>query len=276
MLGFGKKKKESVPEGFEVPSFSINVLNLLSKLRDPDASINDLAHELEIDPGLHVRVLKTVNSAAFGLSHKVSNISHAVNLLGRSRLESLVLSVATKDTLSKNNEAPWLNMNLFWASAARRAAIARGLAEELHPNDQSDVFTIALLQDIGVLILANKEGDRYRDIYLKWQEEEDYDLIDQEKQHFGIDHATLGEQMATHWGFPETLSEAIGCHHQPDAEDLPLSVKIAALVKNPSGEDDSKIIAEKAEQLFGLDSSQTLELLESILQESQELAAALS
>lgn len=258
MLGFGKKKN-AAPDGFEVPSFPTTVLNLLSKLRDPDVSVNELAHELELDPGLHVRVLKTVNSAAFGLSHKVSNISHAVNLLGRGRLESLVLSVATKNTLSDNNKAPWLNMNLFWATSARRAAIARGLAAELHPHVQSDVFTIGLLEDMGVLLLANKEGNRYRDIYLNWQIEEDVDLISEEKRHCGTDHATLGAQLAEYWGFPETLSEAIGHHHQQDADDLPLSVKIAALVKGPNDVDDSRMIVEKAEQLFGLDSRLTIE-----------------
>jgi HD-like signal output (HDOD) protein len=276
MFGLGKKKQTSTIENFEIPSFPGTVLNLLTKLRDPDISINELAHELEIDPGLHIRVLKTVNSASFGLSNKVSNIAHAVNLLGRSRLESLVLTVATKESLTKNNQAPWLDMNLFWATAARRAAVARGLAVELHPHVQSDVFTIALLEDIGVPILANREGDRYRDIYSNWQLEEDFDLIAQEQLHCGIDHATLGAQMAKAWGFPESLYEAIGQHHQPDADDLPLSLKIAALVKAPGDGEEYQLIADKAEQLFGIDSGQISGLIENVLQESQELAVALS
>lgn len=274
MLGFGKKKNKSTADGFDVPSFSATVLNLLSKLRDPNISTNELALELEIDPGLHVRVLKTVNSAAFGLSHKVSNITHAVNLLGRSRLESLVLSVATKETLSNSNKAPWLNMNLFWSTAAQRAAVARGLATELHPHIKSDVFTIGLLQDMGIPILANRDGNLYRDIYLAWLEDEDFDLIEQEKRHCGIDHATLGAQTAKRWGFPDSLSAAIGMHHQLDNDELPLSLKISALIRS-SNENDSKTLAEKAERLFGLDSHLTTDLIETVLQESQDLAAAL-
>ena len=276
MLGFGKKKQNKIPQGFEVPSFPNTVLGLLSKLRDPDVSVNELAHDLEVDPGLHVRVLKTVNSAAFGLSHKVSNITHAVNLLGRGRLEALVLSVATKDTLSGNNNAPWLNMKLFWATAARRAAIARGLAAELHPQLQSDVFTVGLLEDMGVPILANREGDRYRDLYLNWQDDESIDLIAEEKLHCGIDHATLGAQVAQEWGFPDALCDAIGRHHLLDDVELPLSIKLTSLVKGASDGDDSRQLAAKAEELLGLDSSLTLELIENVLQESQELAAALS
>ena len=277
MLGFGKKKKKAAPDGFDIPSFPAAVLNLLTKLRDPDISTNELAGDLETDPGLHVRVLKTVNSAAFGLSHKVSDVHHAVNLLGRSRLESLVLSVAVKNGLTGNNKAPWLNMKLFWATAARRAAIARGLSAELHPHVQGDMFTLGLLQDMGVSLLANREGDRYRDIYLNWQEEDDFDLIEQEQLHFGTDHATLSAQLAEFWEFPESLVSAIAQHHQQhESSELPLSAKIAALIKGPASADDSKMLAEKAQQLFGLDSHLTIDLIENVLQESQELAAALS
>ncbi|SHJ35809.1 HD-like signal output (HDOD) domain, no enzymatic activity [Malonomonas rubra DSM 5091] len=273
MLGFGKKKRHLAPEGFEVPSFPTTVLNVLGKLRDPEISSNELAHELEIDPGLHVRVLKVVNSAAFGLSHKVSNITHAVNLLGRGRLEALVLSVATQETLSKNNKAAWLNMKDFWATAARRAALARGLAVELHPHVRSDVFTIGLLEDMGVPVLANKGGNRYRDIYQDWLKNDDVDLVSYEQQQYGTNHASIGAQVAKYWGFPDSLSDAIGHHHQFDDSELPLSIKVASLVRGAT--EDSHLIAEKAEQLFGLGSRLTVDLIERVLDESGELAAAL-
>ncbi|HEY5672141.1 MAG TPA: HDOD domain-containing protein [Malonomonas sp.] len=193
MLGFGKKKTQSTADGFEIPSFPLTVLNLLTKLRNPDISTTELATDLEVDPGLHVRVLKMVNSAAFGLTRKVSNIQHAVSLLGRSRLESLVLSVAVKNSLTQDSKAHWLNMTEFWNTASRRAAIARGLATELHPQVQSDVFTIGLLQDMAVPVLANREGNRegnrYRDIYQAWQQSDDYELCEQEKRHCGVNHA---------------------------------------------------------------------------------------
>lgn len=277
MLGFGKKKRPTGSlDDFDIPSFPTAVLGLLGKLRDPEISINELAADLETDPGLHVRVLKTVNSAAFGLSHKVSNISHAVNLLGRGRLESLVLSVAVKDNLTRNNQSDWLNMSQFWATAARRAAIARGLATILHPHVQSDVFTIGLLQDMAVPILANREGDDYRDIYLAWRDTENFDLIEQEQKSFGTNHATLGGQMAENWGFPASLANAIGGHHSGESpENVPLSVRVAALIKDHPESDDSSKLAQQAQQLFGLEGL-TAEVIEELLQESQELAAALN
>ena len=273
---FAKKKKPTADlDSFEIPSFSAAVINLLGKLRDPEISVNELAAELEMDPGLHIRVLKTVNSSAFGLSRKVSNIKHAVNLLGRGRLESLVLSVTVKNNLATNQQASWLDMPQFWKTASRQAAVARILATALHPNTQSDVFTIGLLQNMAIPILANREGVRYRTLYQRWQTEE-INLAEEELQLFGIDHATLGAQIAEHWGFPESLIMGIREHHEVENQDIPLSVKIAALMKETRDEDSAAILAQAATQLFDLDNTMLLPLIEEALQQSAELSEAMN
>ncbi len=273
---FGKKKTPTAKlESFDIPSFSAAVINLLGKLRNPEISINELTKELELDPGLHIRVLKTVNSSAFGLSHKVSNIKHAVNLLGRGRLESLVLSVTVKNNLATNKQAAWFDMPQFWKTASQQAAVARILATALHPNTQSDVFTIGLLQNMAIPILANREGDRYRTLYQHWQTEE-IDLAEQEQQLFGINHPTLGAQMAEQWGFPESLIMGIGKHHELDNLNIPLSVKIAALMKNNPNKDCATLLAQAATQVFDLDNKTLLPLIEEALLQSDELSDALS
>lgn len=278
MLGFGKKKKVSDElDRFELPSFPSAILNLLNKLRDPAISTNELATDLENDPGLHVRVLKTVNSAAFGLSHKVSNIRHAVNLLGNGRLEALVLSVAVKDGISRNSAYPWLNMQKFWATASYRASLARCLAATLHPSLQSDAFTIGLLQNMAIPVLANREKDRYRDIYLRWLEEEEFDLIEQEQRAFGTNHAQLGAQMAENWGFPPSLVEGIRNHHDnKEIDNVPLSVKVSALIKGDPQADSRTNLTAKAVQRFGLDAQLLEEQIDIAQTESSELSAALS
>jgi len=272
---FKKKKKPSVDlKPFDIPSFSSAVINLLGKLRNPEVCINELAAELELDPGLHIRVLKTVNSSAFGLSRKVSNIKHAVNLLGRGRLESLVLTVTVKNNLATNQQAAWLDMPQFWRTASQQAAVARILATALHPNTNSDVFTIGLLQNMAIPVLANREGDRYRDLYERWQTEE-IDLAEQELQLFGIDHASLGAQMAEHWGFPESLILGIGEHHELENQEIPLSIKIAALIKENPTADGTNMLIQRAVELFDLKSEVLAPLIDQALQQSAELSEAL-
>ena len=70
---------------------------MLAMLRDPESSMTDIAEQLQVDPGMHVKVLKTVNAAAFGLITRVTNLQHAAKLLGRSRLEAIILSHAVRN-----------------------------------------------------------------------------------------------------------------------------------------------------------------------------------
>ena len=273
---FNRKKKSKYDlDSFDIPSFSSSVITLLGKLRNPEVCINELVTDLELDPGLHLRVLKTVNSSAFGLSRKVSNIKHAVNLLGRGRLESLILSVAVKNNLTTNGQAAWLDMQEFWKEASRQAAVARVLATALHPNVQSDVFTIGLLQNMAIPVLANREGERYRRLYQQWQDGGG-DLAEKEQELFGIDHPTLGAFMAEKWDFPESLIVGIGEHHDIDNDAVPLSIKIATLMRRVPGSDLSESLTASAAESFALDYDELFPLIDKAIQQSAELSEALS
>ncbi len=277
-MGFAfltKKKTTAKLEDFDIPSFPTAVIKILGELRNPEVGVNELAAELELDPGLHLRVLKMVNSAAFGLSRKVSNIKHAVNLLGRGRLESLVLSVAVKNNLTLNKQAAWFDLPEFWKMASKQAAVARALATSLHPYDQSDVFTLGLLQNMAIPVLANREGERYRNLYQQWQGEE-INLAEQELQLFGIDHPTLGAQMAAQWGFPDSLVLGINEHHNVESGSIPLALKISALMKNANDSDMALSLTQLATELYKQDGTVILPLIEEALQQSGELSAALS
>ena len=70
MLTFLKKRKKnpgkklrSLLGKFELPSFNATVMKVLSQLRDPDSSIKEIAGQVQIDPGMHVKTLRTVNKS---------------------------------------------------------------------------------------------------------------------------------------------------------------------------------------------------------------------
>ena len=277
MLGFGKKKARGI-EGIldhELPSFSASVVNLLEMLRNPDCSFAQLAEELETDPGLHVRVLKTVNSAAFGLSHKVSNLHHAISLLGRARLESLVLSVAVRNNLGNGEIPDWFDMRRFWQTAARRAALARSLAQRLHPSNQSECFTAGLLQDMAVPILARYREQNYRSLYDEWNGDPSIkNLSEYERQLLQLDHAEIGAQMAKNWGFPPNLIEMIGSHHlNLDAPASPLAVRVVSLIKD--NQTHLETVAEQVRSLYAIDPDIYCELAQKAEDDAVELAEAL-
>ncbi|GAB3591623.1 hypothetical protein GCM10027446_10140 [Angustibacter peucedani] len=75
-----------------VPSQVVS-LQLLAALSDPQSSADDLERIISVDPGLSIRVLGAVNSAA-GTGRDVGSLRQALVLLGRKTLSTWVLLAA--------------------------------------------------------------------------------------------------------------------------------------------------------------------------------------
>lgn len=237
---------------YELPSLSSSMINLLGLLRDPETPMSEVATQVEMDPGLTVRILRLINSAGFGLMTQVSNLQHAVSLLGRSRLESLVLTFAATDRIPVRMEC--LETGRFWSAAARRATLARVVAQHLHAATQAEAFTAALLHDIAVPVLASANPAGYADLLEFWRSNEEarLDLLEQEL--FGFDHARVGALMAEDWGLPEYLVQAIAGHHEPVGQTAPdPAVRLVSRLRYWPESDPTEGIKKVAEEEFGID-----------------------
>jgi HD-like signal output (HDOD) protein len=237
---------------YEVPSMPSTAIKLLGLLRDPDTPMAEIAGQVEMDPGLTVRVLQLINSAAFGLLSQVSNLQHATSLLGRSRLESLVLAFAAAETVPRDMGC--LEPQKFWEAAARRATLARLVAQRLHAATQAEAFTAGLLQDIAVPLLAGIKPEAYAKLLDRWHQEPGADLDAGERELFGYDHATVGALMAEDWGLPEYLIQAVGGHHSANGEaDVDPAVRLVALLRYDPENDGRDHVLGAAESMFGIE-----------------------
>jgi HD-like signal output (HDOD) protein len=261
--------------GYQLPSFSAAVINVLGLLREPESSMNDIAKQLEIDPGMHVKVLTTVNSAAFGLSTKVANIPHAASLLGRSRLESIVLSFAVKDTLPPS-EMECFDMGQFWLSAARRARLAQALAQHMHPATQSESFSAGFLQDIAVQVLMATKKESYFTVYDQWRNSADERLDVLEKEAFGFDHPTVGALMVEEWDLPDYLVTMISGHHNGDkAAEVEPAVRLVSHIRDNTDLDGSDRFIESCREECGLEPDVTRGMVEKAFTEAEEFSQLL-
>ncbi len=76
------------------------VMELLRLVRD-DAELSKIESTLKRDPALAFKLLRLVNSAAFGLPVQIASFQHAVMMLGYKKMMrwlSLLLATASKDT----------------------------------------------------------------------------------------------------------------------------------------------------------------------------------
>lgn len=259
MFNFFKRKNISPEDelktflgGYELPTFSTAVINVLSKLRDPDASVVEIIPLIELDPGMTVKILRLVNSAGFGLTTKASNLQHAVMLMGPSRLEALVLSFGVSDSLPSSMGC--MERGLFWATAARRACLARVLAGYLHAATQAECFTAGLLMDMAIPVLDHYHKAVYAELIAKWREGGEWQLAEMEQEQFGYDHASIGALMAEAWELPAHITNAIAAHHMHDiGSKADPAVQLVSLMKYFDDDHSTDDLIEVAQEKYGMD-----------------------
>src|SRR5262245_34827962 len=59
------------------------IADILSDLfDDPATTIEEVAHVVTLDPAISMRLLRLINSAYFGLSETITDLAHAIRLMG--------------------------------------------------------------------------------------------------------------------------------------------------------------------------------------------------
>lgn len=263
-----KSELEALFSSYDLPSFPAPLMKALRLLRDSATPLNQVGRAISADPGLHVKILTTVNSAAFALRTEVRTLEHAVSLLGRARVEAVLLSVATRQTLP---HSPLINEVDFWATAARRAAVARHLAQRIHPATAEETFTAGLLQDLAVPVLATARADQYGSV-IDAMHTDKRPLPEVEREILNLAHTEVGAFVAERWELPSYLVEAIANHHSESA--IGEAVTLVAPITGDDRDADADYLLGVYQGRLGISTEEAEGLLTTALADADALAAS--
>jgi len=188
---------------------------LLAVVDNPASSMEDISNVIQYDPAITASILKTCNSAFFGLKNPAESIKDAVNILGTDQIIELVLLKSGASALSGKQKGYGLEEGDMWRYSVSSAVIAKQIANKLSLQNKNTIFTSALLKDIGKVILEKHISG----FSLKIQnlvENKNFSFSEAEKKILGIDHAELGALIAKMWKFSPRMVKIIKNHHMAD------------------------------------------------------------
>ena len=193
-----------------VRPFPVAAQRLLDVTADEHATTHEVAQVVEADPALAARLLRLVNSSAFGLRIPCKSISHAVSLIGLKKLGELA-AASTVMGMFEEDASPAADAILEHGAAV--AALARHLAPTVNLSSE-EMFLAGLLHDVGKLMMLQSEEDGYDDLLA--QASGQWDAVHaQEQASYGFDHAVLAGYLLREWRLPEPLPRVVAWHHAP-------------------------------------------------------------
>jgi putative nucleotidyltransferase with HDIG domain len=189
---------------------------IMALAEDPDSPLSEIAGLIINDPAITANLLKTCNSAYFGLTRKVDSVQDAIALVGLDHVVQLVMLGSVAQNFKKRVEGYGLGEGELWRHAVLSAYAAKALAVRYGAStNQHLVFTAALLKDIGKLILGRFVAFSFEQINILVNAQ-GHSFNDAEKKILGMNHEELGALLGEKWRFSEKLVYIIGHHHLSD------------------------------------------------------------
>ena len=188
---------------------------LLGRLARRNCEIHELAVLIERDPLLSAQILGIANSAAFGRSHPISSIQHAIAMIGLGAVRKFALARSISNLFGKCKIAPSFSVTRFNLHSVATGMFLELLAEVVPLEDAEDAFLAGLFHDVGKLVIAVAMPEQYETILLAAALTQG-SLVEAERIVLQTDHAELSALAVDYWGLGESIRSAAAYHHEPE------------------------------------------------------------
>lgn len=186
---------------------------IMALAQDPDSSLSEIAELILNDPAITANLLKTCNSAYFGLNRKVDSVRDAIGFVGLDHIVQLVMLNSVSQNFKKQPQGYGLGEGELWRHAVTSAHLAKILAGKFGRSRHKHlIYTAALLKDIGKLILGRFVAFSFEEINILVNSK-GFSFNDAEKQIIGMNHEELGAMVGQKWCFSDKLIYIIRHHH---------------------------------------------------------------
>jgi len=259
------------------PSVVVQLLDVIRK----DTDLRQPAEIISRDPTLSAEILTIVNSAWFGLRREIKTITHAVTLLGVDAVCSLASAFALRDGLRQFG-GNGFDYASYWRRSVLAATAARVVGVSARMRNHEEIFLSALLQDIGMLVLAASFPEIYGQLVTDTAGDH-VRLQTLERERIGTDHVDMGVWLQETWHLPTVFREAVkGSHDVSQAEVegdelrlihcVALSGRLADIWENPDTKTACAQARQVASDMLQLDSEALHPILVSMAKDFREVS----
>ena len=195
----------------EISSLPHVALKVMKVAQDPRSGAADLKDAMEGDPALSARVLRCVNSSAYAVRTKITNLQQAIAYLGLKQIRNLALTASVSELFKKDEAVGTYRRSDLWRHLVSVGIAARLIAMRRKFANFEDVFLAGLLHDIGIVLEDQHAHASFREMILSLDGSQT--LSEAERAHLGFDHTALGQKLAEQWGFPAAIRDSVRHHH---------------------------------------------------------------
>jgi HD-like signal output (HDOD) protein len=202
---------EAVARIHEVSTLPHVALRVMEVAGDPKSGACEVKEALEADAALSARVLRCVNSSAYAVRTRITNLQHAIAYLGIQQIRNLAMTASVSELFRNDTTVGTYRRVGLWRHLVSVGIGARLIAMRSRFANFEDVFLAGLLHDVGIIL----EDEHLHEGFCKVIDShtEGTTLCERERRCLGFDHTELGGAITEAWKFPEGVVATVRHHH---------------------------------------------------------------
>ncbi len=231
----------------DLPACPSTLVKLSLLMAEEDSTVDQLAGLIETDMALSSAVVRTVNSALFGLLKRVESVHEGIRYLGMAQVAGLTYEIGLRGAFP-----PSPLLQKIWDRAGVRGLAMGRIARQLDV-DPWLAHTAGLFSESGRAVLYAYDRQRYDALHASATDEAS--LCAAETEAFGVSHSALGGALCQSWGLSRDVADTVRarplCHADWVQERtavqklLAISAAVEALLLDPTtAADPSAVWAE--------------------------------
>jgi HD-like signal output (HDOD) protein len=233
----------------DIPACPSTLVKLSLLMAEEDSSVDQLSALIETDMALSSAVVRTVNSALFGLLKRVESVHEGIRYLGMAQVAGLTYEIGLRGAFP-----PGPLLQSIWDRAGIRGLAMGRIARQLDV-DPWLAHTSGLFAESGRAVLYAYDRQRYSE--LDTDHSDEALLCAAEIEAFGVSHSALGAALCQSWGLSRDVADSVRARpntpsewtqeRPPVQKLLTIGAAVDRLLLNPATANDPNAVWQELE-----------------------------
>lgn len=203
----------------DLPALPHLAAQIIELSGNPNATSDQLARIVELDPSLSAQVIRYANSPFYGYQGSVDSVRTAIaRVLGYDMVMHLALGIAAARPFKIPQYGP-LGLIPFWRHAVYSAALVQQLSRIMPERKRPRpglAYLAGLLHNFGLLLLGHKFRHEFMALSDLVAQHPTRPITELEMETLGVTHCQIGAWLMEAWRMPPEIIAAVREHHTAD------------------------------------------------------------
>lgn len=214
-----------------VPMLPETVQKVETVFNNPNSTMNDMSDAIKDDPIITAYILKTANSPMYGLSRTVTDVAHAISLLGKEAVRTFTIASAANSCMDIDLSPYGMTKDTYLARSQLQNALVSRWVSKVDRSLLAHLSLASFLLELGKVVISRYLIESNQSALLSGNLEKGISVKQAEIVACGSKSEDVTATLFFRWNFDPDLVHLIRFANEPEDASDPETQEMAKFLK---------------------------------------------